>query len=225
MPAERVHIIDELSIGDQYIPSAPGQDDATNMELLADLYPNNVKVDLPRVSVLIGEDVPMAHLVIETRYGPNPDHQPYGVRTPFGWCVAGPISTGKTQREATMSTQIDDNLLGERVERWWEEERHGFGNDDSRTLSVDDKRAMKILEDTTVLQDGHYRIGMFWRNSCPRVPNNIAQAIQRLNQLRRKFDLDPQFASMYTTAMQSLIDNGYMRRISHDKETTIGPIT
>ena len=52
----------------------------------------HVPVDVNEVSVLIGQDLPQAHIVLDYCWGDNPQSQPYAMKTPFGWCVAGPTN-------------------------------------------------------------------------------------------------------------------------------------
>ena len=63
-----------------------------NDPTLKDLEFLNVPVDLNEVSVLIGQDVPQAHIVLHYCWGDNPQSAPYTLKTPFGWCVPGPTN-------------------------------------------------------------------------------------------------------------------------------------
>ena len=58
----------------------------------------NIDVDVSKVTVLIGQYVPQAHVVLDYSCGDNPQNQPYAMKTPFGWSVAGP--TGKKEEES-----------------------------------------------------------------------------------------------------------------------------
>ena len=49
-------------------------------------------MELNEVSVLIGQDVPQAHIVLHYCFGDNPQSQPYPSKTPFERCVAGPTN-------------------------------------------------------------------------------------------------------------------------------------
>lgn len=208
----RAHITERLGIDSIFAPRSEQHRNREHLDgLIADF-----KVDLPEVTVLVGEDVPMAHQILETRYGLDPDNEPYGVRTPFGWTIAGPAE------RVLLATE---ERLERLVEQWWSEEKHGFHSDDGRTLSIDDKTALKIMEETTTVAEGHYCVGMLWRDAVPKLNNNLPQAMKRLHHLKRKFDADPEYAEMYTTAMQGLIDKDYMRRVSRSEETETSPNT
>ena len=81
--------IRDLNVSDRYFPN---QVDLTQWPHLAHLELSNIPLDVPKVSVLIGQDVPQAHIVLDYRWGNQ--NQPYAMRTPFGCCVAGPTNKG-----------------------------------------------------------------------------------------------------------------------------------
>ena len=106
------------------------------------------------MSVLIGEDVPWAHAVLESSYGDQPNSQPYAVKTPLAWCVAGPTQNLNMEQVYGVNVQSPDSLqstdekyqsLEKAVKRLWEEEKHGFTCDGKKAMSVQDKRGLKIL--------------------------------------------------------------------------------
>lgn len=84
--------IQDLNVSDRYCPN---QVDLTQWLHLAHLELPHIPVDVPKVSVLIGQDVPQAHIVLDYPWGNSPQNQPYAMRTPFGWCVAGPTNKGE----------------------------------------------------------------------------------------------------------------------------------
>jgi hypothetical protein len=143
-------------------------------------------VDVNRVTVLIGQDVPEAHMPLETRFGEDPAHEPYAVRSAFGWSIAGPARKlkAKTARPSILVNHIrvedevrDDNDRGleAAVRKLWDLERHGFVSDDRKCPSVEDKRCLEVLEKTTSCVDGRYQVGMLWKRD-PVLPNSRRSA-------------------------------------------------
>ena len=53
-------------------------------------------------------------------------------------------------------------------------------------LTKEEKQAVSILVDTTILQDRHYEIGLLWKEDKPNLPYNRQLAVQRLRNLDRK---------------------------------------
>ena len=63
--------IQDLNVSDRYCPN---QVDLTQWPHLAHLELPNIPVDVPKVSVLIGQDVPQAHIVLDYRWGDSPQN-------------------------------------------------------------------------------------------------------------------------------------------------------
>ena len=140
------------------------------------------EVNIKRVSIIVGNNVPAAHLQDEVRI-PLDNNGPFGYRFPLGWSIAGPLA-GTERRQASvnfLSVDIEDQ-----IERFWKIEDYGASKADDKPLSIEDKRALKILEDTTRVVDGHYEVGLLWKEDQPQLPNNRAMAERRLELLRRR---------------------------------------
>ena len=58
--------------------------------------------------------------------------------------------------------------------------------DDSKSMSVEDKCAMKTMESSVTFENGHYQLGLPWRDESTLLLNNMALALARLQQLKRK---------------------------------------
>ena len=54
-------------------------------------------------------------------------------------------------------------------------------------LSIEDRRALEIIHKTVKKVDGHYSIGLLWKDDDPKLPNNREMALKRLLNLKRKF--------------------------------------
>ncbi|KAK3754553.1 hypothetical protein QZH41_005587 [Actinostola sp. cb2023] len=171
------------------------------------------------------DDVPQAHVVFEYVWGDNPQKQPYATKTPFGWCVAGPseIKDGESKPialsifEFDVSQEVSSVNLERQVEKFWSLEQHGFANPDESKNSVEDKKALEILQETTKLKDGRYEVGLLWNTKDPHLPNNRTQAERRLRQLKRRFVRDSEFAARYKAVMEEYISIGYAKKLSDEE--------
>ena len=151
-----------------------------NDPTLKDLEFLNVPVDLNEVSVLIGQDVPQAHIVLHYCFGDNPQSQPYASKTPFGWCVAGPTNRKEDDNRPVALSVFEFDWaedestmqLHQQVEKFWASESYGFGNECDNANSVEDNRALEILEGTTSLKNGRYEVGLLWQDDNCCLPNN-----------------------------------------------------
>ena len=90
-----------------------------------------------------------------------------------------------------------------------------FSKSGEKSLSVEDKRAMQIIEDTTRLVDGRY-VGMLWKKDERWFPNNLVMARQRLESLRRRLTQsgNEEMAIKYREVMDSYISIGFARNLS-----------
>ena len=57
----------------------------------------------------------------------------------------------------------------------------------SKSMSVEDGKAMKIIETTISKVDDHYQMGFLWRMNNPSLPFNRAAAEIRLQHLKKRF--------------------------------------
>ena len=194
--------VKSLNVSDRYCPS---QLDLSPWPHLSGLQLPNTAVDVNEGSALICQDVPQVHMVLDCCWGDSPQSQPYGMKTPFGWCVAG-LKEDENKPVALSVFEFDwaedkrDMILHEQDERFWALESHGFRSDGSSN-SLEDERAVEILKRTTKLKDGRYEVGFLWRKVNAELPNNRVQAEKRLQQLKRRFRRGPEFAAQYKTVM------------------------
>ena len=74
-----------------------------------------------------------------------------------------------------------DNSLFKLVQDWMKVENLGIAST-RKALSEKDKRAIDILEATTKIVDGHYQIGLLWKQGAF-LRNNRWLAFKQLEQL------------------------------------------
>lgn len=149
------------------------------------------------------------------------------MRTPFGWCVAGPTNKEEDNSKPVALSVFEFDCtkegsvkgLHQQVEKFWDSESHRFGNIDDSCDSREDRRALEILNTTTKLKNGRYEVGLLWRNRNPQLPNNRSLAERRLQQLKRRFDRSPEFAKQYEAVMNDYIAKGYAVKLSAEEAT------
>ena len=141
------------------------------------------EVDIKRVSILVGNNIPYAHLQKEVRVPEDKKKGLYGCRYPLGWCVCGPYGANCRQGVSANFVSIDPEprFL---IEKLWNLEDYGTLKSNEKPLSVEDKIAVKIIENTTRCVDGRYEVGMLWKEKERQFPNNVAMAKHRLQCLR-----------------------------------------
>ncbi|KAK3735268.1 hypothetical protein QZH41_001047 [Actinostola sp. cb2023] len=77
----------------------------------------------------------------------------------------------------------------------------------SQSLSVDDKKFLKKLEDGIHKRDGHYGMPLPLRCVDAVLPNNRSQALRRLAQLKVRLSREPKFRKDYTDFMEKTLKN------------------
>ena len=102
------------------------------------------------------------------------------------------------------------------IEKFWKLEDCGAVKSGEKPLSIEDKRVMQIIEDTTRLVNGRYEVGMLWRRDERWFPNNLVMARQRLQSLRRRLmnSGNEEMAINDREVMDSYISSGFSRKWS-----------
>lgn len=172
------------------------------------------KIDTNNVMLLIGTDSPGAYIPLEVCSGDC--DQPYAIRTRLGWAIRGPLYSTCIKEEIHVHFQnISDVLLQQQLERMWTTDFDDKGRDESKSMSVEDKHAMQIMESSITFENGHYRLGLPWRDENTCLPNNMALARARLQQLKRKMSRDPSLHQKYAETINDYVSKGYAREVTH----------
>ena len=84
-------------------------------------------------------------------------------------------------------------------------------------MSVEDERALKIMEESSKKVSGHYQVALPWRKQPPYLANNRIVAEQRLNLLKKKFVHDQDFFTRYKGTINDYIAKGYAQRVPKEE--------
>ena len=163
------------------------------------------------IGLLIGSDAPEILQPREVRQSENGD--PFATRTILGWVLNGPLGRKETKAPATHYVQAGD-ILNKQFENFCNMEFNDVKYESSEiAMSQNDKKALDIMENTTKMVNGHYEIGLPWKNNPPHLENNKLQAEQRLRSLRKRLQRDPQLLNKYKTFMNDLLCKDYARKV------------
>ena len=210
----RLWTVDKLNASSHSIPS---EQDARH-------WPHLQDIKLPSISekevrLIIGTNVPDAFWVLEERRGNR--EEPYAIRTPLGWTLMGPMdrSVGEDCHlnvnfvRSSEALREDEDCLVHQLERFWEVENSGVIPESKVSMSVEDKRALAIMEQSVKLEDGHYQIALPWRQYPPFPPYNRFMAERRLLALKNKLLLDGELLENYKATMEQYLSKGHGRRV------------
>jgi hypothetical protein len=127
---------------------------------------------IPKVTLMIGSNVPATTQPLETRTGNI--GEPYAIRSPLGWLVYGIISTKKTKSVSAHFSRVRNvNSMQS-------------PSDNKETLSIEDEKLLSIMEESTVKVEGHYQTKLPLRNREIMMPNNRDQAVMYAERLRNR---------------------------------------
>jgi hypothetical protein len=116
------------------------------------------------VGLLIGSNIPEVLQPIEFRE--SKDGGPFATRTKFGWVLNGPLGR-QGNHQHTANIIYTDTELNRQFEGFSNQEFNDSVYDSSTTMSQDDRKALKIMEETVRKNNGHYEIALPWKNYPP----------------------------------------------------------
>jgi len=182
-------------------------------------------VDCKSVGLLIGQDVPEALMPREV-IGGNAGSS-FAVRTLLGWTLNGPIDSESECVESTVSANFvhADVTLEQQVERFWKIESIESPSNDEAALSVNDRRAMKIWNESAKYVDGRYEFDIPFKYFPPNLPDNESLARQRLESLRRRLVRNDNLKEKYCSGMNELLKNGYSELVPADEIEATNTVT
>ena len=162
------------------------------------------------VGLLIGNDAPRALEPKEIKECKG--NGPYAVRTIFGWTINGPL--GRNRRTYRSTNYIrNDNTLSKQFEKFCNAEFNDSSFDNKLAMSVEDLRAVNIMETSIQLVNGHYELAMPWKHFPPHLPNNRPLAEHRLRLLKKRLVRNPDLFAKYAESMDNLINKGFARKV------------
>ena len=87
------------------------------------------------------------------------------------------------------------------------------------TRSIEDKRALSLMEKTTFksASEDAYVSGLLWREEEPSLPNNYEMAKRRLQSLEKKFERCAEITERYAKSIQDDIEKGYVKKLSEEE--------
>ncbi|XP_074620907.1 uncharacterized protein LOC141879532 [Acropora palmata] len=149
------------------------------------------------------------------------DKVPYAIETPLGWAVTNWLPGDQRAASPYKAFKAYERCAGEDEELQWlvlaqsEIETLGVVKLANPTRSIEDKRALSLMERTTVKIDGEdaYVSGLLWREEDPHLPNNFNMAKQRLKSLEKKFENHPGIRERCVQSIQDDVQKGYVKKL------------
>ncbi|XP_071958625.1 uncharacterized protein [Antedon mediterranea] len=137
-------------------------DDINKWPHLAGIKVDKINAD---IGILIGSDVPELLQPLEVRE--CHDGGPFATRTIFGWVVNGPLGR-KNSGSTHCANYIDSHEeLSTQFKDYCNLEFNDSLYNPKAAMSQNDKQALRIMEKSAVLKDGHYEIALPWKSYPP----------------------------------------------------------
>ena len=172
------------------------------------------KLEGKNVEILIGNDNPEAHWVFEQRCGKR--KQPYAARTLLGWTLIGPLNHRKSSEVHVNFISGGQEMISSQLKRLYDADFNESLSSVKQAMSIEDQRALAILESSVCIRNDHYQLPLPWRFKSPCLPNNRDVAVRRMRFLERRFQKDPALFKKYKSTVEDCISRGHARRVPDD---------
>ena len=92
-------------------------------------------------------------------------------------------------------------------------------------LSPTEQQALQILENNTILKNGHFETPLLWKRESPKISNIRILAEKRFQSLENKFAKNPEFAELYRKQINGYNDLDHAVKLRNDHSLNISDIT
>ena len=179
-----------------------------------DRWPHLSGIKIPKINakvgLLIGSDAPEILQPKEVRESCR--NGPYATRTIFGWVVNGPLRRAQDSVQYTANFIRADAELSEQFRSYCNMEFNDSAYGGKPSLSQNDKRALEIMQETAMLENGHYTIALPWKDDPPCLENNRSVADHLLRLLKKRLLKDRDLLTKYKACIEDLIQKGYAEK-------------
>ena len=203
---------------------------AISLKKLVEDWPHLAAIPLipsatEEVGILIGLDHPALHEISDQCFDPLNQRAPRAIRTPFGCCIIGPISSYSKNQESifnsfalTIQDSQPDQQLDLLVKKFLQSDVFGVKPDAKPPIGREESRALDILSKTVRHVGDRFEAGLLWRFDEPRLPNNRKIALRRLISLERRFTAEPPLQltlkSWMTTSSKATQENSHPSKLA-----------
>ena len=192
---------------------------------LADIKFSEFKED--EVTLLIGTN--HMDLLLHRDYINGSIGEPTAIKNVFGWILVGSDNNVNCNFENFKNTNVYCNFmtnfdnLNKSICKFWEIESYGT-LPKFALLPPYDQRALEILENTAKFKNGHFEVGLLWKDELPRLPNNRYLAVTRFKSLEKKFRKNRVFHELYKTLIKEYLELGHAKQLTGKESRNTFPV-
>ena len=137
------------------------------------------------VDILIGSDCPDLFVIEDQRACRA--GEPYAYKYSLGWSIIGPVDKTPTDDAFTVNLQkVTNEELIKHFSKMWLTDFPDVAATNKTAMSVDDRIAAKIVEDSIKKKNGRYMLKMPFTTDPIKIPNNKIVTEKRLKYLKNK---------------------------------------
>ena len=161
--------------------------------------------------IIIGQD--NCELILTRDFKKIVTNKLFVSRTLLGWVIHG-SSYGRNSeivnfvKEKPQANKDDE--LNKMVKHYFDIDSIGIHN--YSLINEDENHALRTLEGTSRYVDNAWEVGLPWKKGLLDIPDSRPQAVRRLNCLEKKLDRDPQYANLYYSEMNRLIEQSFAEK-------------
>ncbi len=216
--------------------------ESVDWKALVEGFPHLEEVDVaplpsPNIDILLGNDVPDLKICLKELIPPRGLQGPVAHLTPLGWSVIGPIAmypknlkvswqSHKLGNYQDVGRQVFDVAAAQagsvprvdmsRVEKLLQMMCHiEFEKESKQSMSVQSHYIIQCLKGSLrFLPDlKQYEVTCTWKPGQPKVLDNHAQALVRLQCLEQGKLRNPEFCEGYAAVFEQWLEQGYIREV------------
>ena len=165
------------------------------------------------IDLILG--VHYTHLHAEEEIRQGKEFQPVAKKTKLGWYVMGANDKKRTSECCSIHFVRKINM-----EKFYEFETLGVQavnrSCPKPALSLDDKRAMELMEQSCKLENDRYVIGLPWKKDKSLLPDNRPLAETRLRSLEKSLSKNNEKARMYDEVISQYTSNNWAIPLSEE---------
>ena len=177
-------------------------------------------IDNGKIGILLGTAcVQFTHALEWIRGAPN---CPAGVRTELGWTIAGEFTHPKKKKLTSRCHQVffashspspEIQPSTDVLENYWTIEKAGCEPAIDKKVSLEDKEALRILNETCRHNGERYEIGLPWKSSAT-LPNNYFAAVSQARSLEKRLKDKPITLQKYKETLTKDLALNYVEPVT-----------
>ncbi|XP_062538040.1 uncharacterized protein LOC134206352 [Armigeres subalbatus] len=148
---------------------------------------------------------------LKTREGIR--REPVAVKTRLGWCIYG--GSADYSQMASINYHacgcVADQTLHDLVKDFFTTDEVG-AKPVAPLVSDEEKRAQRILEESTVRVGHHFETGLLWKFDHIELPESYNMALRRLECLERRMNRNPELKEALQQQLEDYQQKGYAHR-------------